>query len=131
MHGQGRMTATVAFLRPVSVPDAVVVELDDRHMDFLVMGVVAVVHPGDAGQQRQHEGDAHSCDAQLGAAVWHALPEREDKDERQRRQEGDQPDVAEQPTATLGYSERETGVGGQSGNEEVVHRVSPSTCRRW
>ena len=79
------MTATVAFLGPVAVPDAVVVELDDRHMDFLIMGVVAVVHPGDAGQQRQHEGDAQRCDAQLGAATRHALAEGQDPDERQRR----------------------------------------------
>ena len=89
--------------------------------------VVAVVHPGRAGEDREDEADGDSRDAEFGALEGHLLAEEEDEDERDRRQQGDQPRVLEEPVGLVGDG---GDFGNRAGGEMRKHGLlSPSAGR--
>ena len=64
--------------------------------------VVAVIEPGDASQDRQNKADRNGGDAELGPLERHLLAKEEDQDERDRRQQRNQPGVLEEPVGVVG-----------------------------
>ncbi len=93
-----------------------IVDHDGRGLAALEVEVVAVVEPGGAGGQGQHEGDPDGGDAELGSLLGEALAEEQDAHEGEGRQQGDQPGVLEEPVG-LGGDRRRT--GGRFGCEHL------------
>src|SRR5215207_5402968 len=57
--------------------------------------------PLDCGDAREHEGGTHGADGELGTLARQALPEQEDQHERRRRQQGNDPGVAQHGGSAL------------------------------
>ena len=64
--------------------------------------VVDVADPLVAGAEGQHEAGRQRGDAELGALVWAALAEAQDEEERQERDQREQPGVLEDPSGAVG-----------------------------
>ena len=89
--------------------------------------VVAMIEPGDTGEDGEDEADRDGSDTELGALERHLLPEEENQHERDRWQQRDQPGVLEEPVGVVGDG---GDVGNRVSGERCEHGgLSPSAGR--